>query len=312
MSTRVLIIGGAGFLGSHLVSACVTENMLVRVADIALGTFIKDTPNVERMVGDYSNKEFLDSILNQVDVVIHMAHDSLALQSKRLFDAEYEANIAPTKKLMEACCENSVRKFIFVSSGGTVYGNTLKDKLISENSDTRPISLYGASKLISETIGFFYQAQKNLPLVVARPANAYGPGQQPFRGQGFISTALASALKGQCLNVYGDGGVIRDYIHARDIASALVALINYGKVGETYNIGSGVGTSLRDLIDQYIHPELVDIGIDLEINYQRARGEDLPYNALCIHKIKKHAKFVPQIDLRNGIRETLSWLQKVC
>lgn len=305
---RVLLIGGTGFIGRHLVQACQASGMTVRIADIVPNRDSWEGMGAEYFQGDYRAQEFLDDIIRGMDMVVHLVHDTMLLNLECNMEFEFERNIQPAIRLMDACCAHDIRKLLFISSGGTVYGRSLEDQPISEDARTSPISLYGTSKLMIEKIGFLYYVQKNLPFIVARPGNAYGPGQQPFRGQGFIATAMASALQGRQLEIFGDGSVVRDYIHAHDLAYALVALLIRGQVGEAYNVGTAQGTTLRELLDGYIVPILSEAGYNLDIRYTPARGVDVPYNVLANTKIMNGTAFTPRISLDVGLRETLAWL----
>ena len=307
--TRVLLIGGMGFIGRHLTKACCLEEMCVRVADIVLPEGDANDHNVEYLQGDYRDPEFLQHIVKDVDVVVHLAHDTMLLNLDCNMDIEFNRNVRPAMQLMEACSAQHVSKLLFLSSGGTVYGNHSIREPISEDSPTHPISLYGTSKLMIEQIGFLYHLQKGLPFIVARPSNAYGPGQFPYRGQGFVATAFASALDNKPLNIFGDGSVVRDFVHVRDIAEALVALIKNGRMGETYNVGTALGISMKKLVDDYISPILQEDGHKLNCEYSSARGVDVAYNVISNDKLYRDTGFKPRISLDEGLRETLVWLQ---
>lgn len=307
---RVLLIGGTGFIGRHLVPACLAAGMHVRIADIAPADGWTEM-GVEYIQGDYRAPGLLNRMLDGMDMAVHLAHDTMLLNLDCNMESEFERNIQPAIRLMDACCAHGIKRLLFISSGGTVYGRSLEQRPISEDARTSPISLYGTSKLMIEKIGFLYHAQKDLPFIVARPGNAYGPGQQPFRGQGFIATAMASALEGKSLDIFGDGSVVRDYIHARDLANALISLLRAGKVGEAYNVGTGRGVTLRTLLDEHIVPILAEAGYSLDIRYTPARGVDVPYNVLDVGKIGNGPSFSPAMDLDAGLRETWAWLRTV-
>jgi UDP-glucose 4-epimerase len=308
---RVLLIGGAGFLGQHLSRACCLAKMKVRIADVVLPQVCEAKPDVEYLQGDYRDPAFLRRIVDGADFVIHLAHDTILLDPDHNMDIEFERNIRPAMRLMDACSALAVTKLLFVSSGGTVYGNPASHEPISENTRTNPISLYGTTKLMIEQIGFLNHKQNGLPFVVARPANAYGPGQQPFRGQGFVATAFASVLEDRSLNIFGDGSVIRDYIHARDIADAFLALLQYGVPGEVYNVGTACGISLKSLLDEYISPIVGEDGFKLCCKYTPARNVDVVYNVVANDKLCRDAGFAARISLSEGLRETWNWLKKL-
>lgn len=309
-ASRVLLIGGSGFLGQHLMRACRVAEMNVRVADTVLPSVDLLEHDIEYLQGDYRDPAFLHRIVDGADFVVHLAHDTLVLNADCDMDIEFERNIRPALRMMDTCGALGVTKVLFVSSGGTVYGNRSLHQPISEDTRTHPISLYGTSKLMIEQIGFLYHIQKGLPFVVARPTNAYGPGQQPFRGQGFVATAFASALEGRSLNIFGDGSIVRDYVHVRDVADALVALLQFGLPGEAYNVGTAQGISLRTLLDDYIVPILAEDGLELCCQYTPARGVDVAYNVVANEKMLRDTGFAPRVGLEEGLRETWARLKK--
>ncbi len=306
----VLLIGGVGFIGHYLVRACRAVGMTVRVADVAVPAADTVEEGVEYLQGDYRDESFLHRILDGTEMVVHLVHDTMLLNLDCNMDVEFERNIRPAMRLMDRCCSSGVVKLVFVSSGGTVYGNNLLHKAIPEDAPTHPISVYGMSKLMIEQIGFLYHVQKGLPFVVARPGNGYGPGQHPFRGQGFVATAFGSSLMGRTLTIFGDGSVVRDYIHAFDIAGALVALLHRGRAGEAYNIGTAKGTSLRMLVEDYITPVLAADGYTLVCKYESDRLADVKYNVLANNKLICDTGFSPRVELADGMRETWEWLKK--
>jgi UDP-glucose 4-epimerase len=305
---RVLLIGGTGFIGSHLVEACLSSGMHVRIVGRTANANASHAA-VEYIRGDYGDIELLPRILDGIDMVVHLAHHNLAASRNCDMEADFDQNTRPVIRLMDACCTRHVKRLLFVSSGGAIYGNTRNSGVITEESETLPISVYGTSKLITERIGFLYRLQRDLPFVVARPANAYGPGQRPYRGQGFIATAIASAIQGKKLQIFGDGTSVRDYIHAADIGAALVALLREGHIGEAYNVGTGYGVSLRELLDQYLVPIVHEAGLALDVEYLPPRAVDVSYNVLSTKKLQTTTGFKPKIAFKEGLRETLIWLR---
>lgn len=306
----VLLIGGMGFIGHYLVRTCRAAGMGVRVADMVLPTADAAEHGVEYLQGDYRDEAFLRRIVDGADKVVHLAHDTMLLNLDCNMDGEFERNIRPATRLMDICCDSGVAKLVFVSSGGTVYGNNALHKAIPEDAPKHPISIYGVSKLMIEQVGFLYHIQKHLPFVVARPGNAYGPGQLPFRGQGFVATAFGSSLESRPLTIFGDGSIVRDYIHALDIADALVALLLHGRAGESYNVGTALGTSLEALINNYIAPIIATDGHTLACKYEPGRRADVTYNVLANDKLLCDTGFYPRIKLADGMRETWEWLKK--
>jgi UDP-glucose 4-epimerase len=309
INKRVLLIGGSGFIGKHLTKACISAGMQVRVADAIspIGTVANN--DIEYIKGDYRETDFLLRILANVDYVIHLAHDTMLLNIDCNMSLETDRNILPAIHLMDICSTSNIQNLLFVSSGGTVYGNRTTQAPILENSTTRPVSVYGTTKLMIEQLGFLYHAQKNLPFTVARPGNAYGQGQLPFRGQGFVATAFASAHLGRALSVFGDGSIVRDYIHVIDIADALVAILKYGRAGEAYNIGTAIGTSLRTMLENFICPILAKDQLTLNYSYEAGRRADVGKNVLSDNKLMVETGFSPKITLEEGLNHTWEWMK---
>ena len=306
---KVLLIGGAGFIGKQLAHACDVADMKVIILDTCEPVAFVKNDNIEFIEGDYRDVARLAEIVDNLDYVVHLAHDTILLDVACDMKVEIERNILPAIKLMEICSASNISKLLFVSSGGTVYGNPELFEPVTENNSTHPVSVYGATKLMIENLGFLYYLQRGLPFLVVRPANAYGQGQRPFLGQGFVATAFASAKLGQPISIFGDGSVVRDYIHVTDIANAMVALLAHGNVGNAYNVGTSAGMSLRALIDDYIKPIVTSEGYDLVCDYEPQRKADVVYNVLSNAKLLSDTGFVPKIDLANGLKMTWDWVK---
>lgn len=312
--TAVVLIGGGGFIGRHVAAACLSSGIDVRIADVH---DVKRAPapadglpdGVEMRVGDYRDHAFLAEVVKGMDAVVHLAHDAMHLNGQCDMAAEYERNILPAVRLMEACLDAAVQRFVFVSSGGTVYGNQPAGTPIKESCQTNPISLYGTAKLSIEHIAQLYFTQRQLPAVIVRPANAYGAGQLPFRGQGLVPTAFASALHNKKVNIFGDGGTVRDYVHVKDIAQGIVHAIRAGRLGSAYNIGSGEGVSTRQILTDYVRPLVESDGLVLDVDYLEARKADVEYNVLDCSKLYDHTGFAPTVPLDWGMRDVWKWLK---
>ena len=308
MSIHTCVIGGTGFIGSHFVHALsVLGRRITVIGRNAVPTRVLPKKTTY-LAGDYSDTYFLRGVLRNVQEVICLAHNSVP---KTSFDdpvSDILGNLPGAVKLFETAADLGIRKLIFVSSGGTVYGPASRLPL-SEESPTRPISPYGISKLAMENYAFMYHAIRGLPVVCARPANAYGEGQLPFTGQGFIATAMAAVLRGEEIVLYGENGTIRDYVHVTDVASGIVALLNNGTAGECYNIGSGIGINNREVL-QAIAPLAGAAGLEVKIRVVPPRGFDVPANILDCTKIKNETGWGEIVTIDNGIRRTWDWLRE--
>lgn len=297
---RCCVIGGAGFIGRPVVQLLKEAGREVVIID--RGPAPAKEVGVTYYQGDYTDRSFLETVLADVDEVIHLAYASIP---KTSFDdpfADLLQNVPPALVLFDVAAAVHVRKLVVISSGGTVYGHA-QSLPISETHPTNPISPYGITKLAIEKYAGLYFELKGLPVVVVRPANAYGEEQRPFTGQGFIATAVASVLQGKEITVFGETGGIRDYIHVQDIASGIVAALEYGTPGECYNLGTGVGTSTKEIIEKlgtYAQAK----SLSIHAKYQPARKFDVVGNILDITKITQETGWKPTITLDEGLQKT--------
>ena len=168
---------------------------------------------------------------------------------------------------------------ILVSSGGTVYGEATHLP-IREDHPTNPISPYGVTKLTLEKYAHLYATTHGLKVICLRPANAFGVGQRPHAGQGFVSTAIASCLRGQPIKVFGQRGTVRDYIYVSDIAAGIVCALDRGRLSETYNLGSGAGQSNMDVVEAFM-PLMREIGCEARVEHLPERVFDVQTNVLA-------------------------------
>jgi len=191
---------------------------------------------------------------------------------------------------------------MLVSSGGTVYGHS-QYLPIDEAHSNDPVSPYGISKLVAEKYALFFHRMEGLPVVVVRPSNPYGVGQIGQNQQGFIGAAIHALVKGTPLEVYGERGTIRDYIYITDLASGMVAALEKGLTGETYNIGTGVGHDNIQVL-ALVEEVLSGVGKDLQVIHKNARPFDVQANVLDARKLGGISGWTPIFGLRQGIEAT--------
>jgi UDP-glucose 4-epimerase len=299
---RTCVIGGSGFIGRYLVAALLSTGREVLV----LGRQSKRPQHLHGAAHyiscDYGEKSGLRRAISDCDEVIDLAYATVPQASfaNPIFDLQ--ANLAPSVSLMEEARDHgSLRRLVIISSGGTVYGPV--DRLpIIEGDGTSPISPYGITKLTIEHYALMFHRLADLPVTIVRPANAYGVGQKPFTGQGFIATAMGHILRREQIPIFGESGTIRDYIHVRDVAYGILRATEHGKSGEIYNLGSGVGRSNRDVL-KTIEPLAKRDGFDISIHCVKPRGFDVPANVLSSCKLMNDANWLPQVSFEDGIRE---------
>jgi UDP-glucose 4-epimerase len=304
---RCLIIGGAGFIGSHLCEALLAEDHKVTVFDR------REAPNLEWLrqkgvvlsIGSFFNAEDLQHALEDQEIVFHLLSTTVPQTSNEDPAYDVETNIIGTLKFLDEVRKSSVKKVIFASSGGTVYGIP-KEIPIQENHPTDPTSSYGIGKLIIEKYLHLYWILHGLDYCILRIANAYGERQRPSPTQGVIPVFLERALGNHEVIVWGDGSVMRDYIFVTDIAHALTKTLSYSGEIKIFNIGSGQAHSLSDVI---LAIERVT-GRPLRVKYTTGRPFDVPISVLDISRAKSYLNWVPTISLFEGIARMYAWMLK--
>ncbi len=302
-----LVTGGNGFIGAHLVDALVQAGYQVRVLDLfgrRYGTLPRE---VEHIQGDMSTDYAVRESLAGMDIVFHLAWTSIHEVATRDPQSDIETNLMPSVRLINACYQSDVQKVVFLSSGGTVYGAG-KYLPIDEGHPTDPISAYGITKLAVEKYLQMYHHLYGLRYVILRPSVPYGPGQDPRRRQGAISTFLSRVAQGEPIEIWGDGSVVRDYFYIDDLVTAIVAAATAELTGvPVFNIGGGRGYSLDDLVAIM---ERV-IGRKASVEYQPGRPFDVPALVLDTARAEEVLKWSPQVDLPVGIERTWEWIRKL-
>jgi UDP-glucose 4-epimerase len=305
---RLCIIGGAGFIGSHLVRLLIPSRSITVIGRNPAPT--RPLPaEIQYLAGDYGDGYFLRGALQRMDEVIVLAHSTVP---KTSFDepvSDILSNLPTAVTLFETAAEYGIKKLVFVSSGGTVYGKSSAFPIVEEHA-TNPISPYGITKLAIEKYALMYKELKQLPALCVRPANAYGEGQFPFSGQGFVAAAIASVLKQRDIVIFGEEGTIRDYIHVADVASGIAAALEHGVPGSCYNIGTGVGRSNRDVV-KAITPFAEAAGLAPKIAVQPSRSFDVPVSVLDSSKLAGETGWKPEVPFEEGIARTWRWLTSI-
>jgi UDP-glucose 4-epimerase len=299
---RTCVIGGGGFIGRYLVEALVASGRGVLV----LGRRSERPADLSRSAVysacDYTDRSSLRSKISDCDEIVDLAYATVPQTSFANPIYDLQANLAPCVGLFEEVRDiGRLRRLVVTSSGGTVYGPAV-DLPISEEDRTSPISPYGITKLTIERYALMFHVLSGLPVTIVRPANAYGLGQRPFTGQGFIATAMGRILKREPVTIFGEHGTIRDYIHVRDVASGIVCALESGRAGEIYNVGSGVGRSNREVVNS-IRPFADAVGLPVEIDCVKPRGFDVPSNVLNCGKLSSHTNWHPRVPFDEGLLE---------
>jgi UDP-glucose 4-epimerase len=299
----ILVVGGSGFIGSNLVSHLIENNQNVRVLDRSVKPYIKQLPEVEYIYGDFADRQLLDNSLKGIDIVYHLVSGSNPSTSNANPVNDIETNLVTTVNFLQACVDNSVKRVIFASSGGTVYG--LPKKLpVDENHSTNPICSYGINKLAIEKYLNLFHYLYGLDYCILRISNPYGYGQNPQGQVGAITLFLDKIFRQTPILIWGNGQTVRDYIYIDDVVNSFY-LSQYNNTQEKIlNISSGYGISLNELINkirQVIHH-------DIKVNYTDSRKLDIPVNYLANDRAKKVLNWQPKTSLEDGIFMTWQWI----
>ncbi len=305
---HVLIIGGNGFIGRNLTRYFTNAGDKV--------TVIGRSVSYEPVAGEsfYSIQEtglnLIAGYLNQSDdyVVIDLAYTSVPNTS---FDdpvKDFSENLYNVIRHLEFAKRIPVAKYIYISSGGTVYGNVASSP-INEDCSNFPLSPYGITKMACERYVNLYHQVHGLNTGIVRPANIYGPGQKPFRGQGFVSTALGLAYKGEPAHVFGDGTHERDYLFIDDFCDGLNDIIKHGQSGHIYNLGSAQGVSTNQVVAR-INDLLHNEQIMLEVQHYPNRPFDVRSNVLDYSKVNALNGWRPKTTFNDGIAITQKWIRE--
>lgn len=301
-----IILLGAGFIGFHL-SKALHERAELVVINRSGVMEAQRFPGVTYIQGDCTNEQLLKQVIRPDDVVVFLAYNSVPKTSFEEPLKDINENLPMAVSIFNVVKDIPIKKIIYISSGGTIYGKTPEASPICEKHSTNPISPYGITKLSIEKYAHFYAALFNLPVIIARPSNPFGEHQLPFKGQGFIATAIASMLRGQDITIFGKHGTIRDYLYIDDLTSALVALIfRTTPFGEIYNIGSGQGMSNIDILNE-LQPYAIASGVRFNTVFQPERSFDVPYNVLNPSKLMQLG-WKPATSFQEGLKRTYNWI----
>jgi len=298
---KTIVIGGAGFIGSLVSQALIASGREVTVVGRRPPGAHTDALACAYRCADLGNRAQMREILEPGCEVIDLAYATVPKTSYGDPVFDLLANLPGSVGLLEEAMAVGVRRLLLVSSGGTVYGPpcTLP---IPESHPTAPISPYGITKLTIDHYALMFHHTRDLPVVVVRPANAYGVQQRSRTGQGFLAAAIDAILSRREIEIYGDAGTIRDYIHVSDVASGILAALDFGKDGEIYNLGTGIGASNLDVI-ALLRPSAEAAGHTIQVRHLPSRRFDVEANVLDARKLCSACGWRPDVSLQRGLSE---------
>lgn len=304
---RCVVLGGTGFIGSHLVNALVEQGHDVASLTRHLplqNTILTDTAvsKVRWQVGDYQNREDIRKLLEGNEVCFHLISSSLPSNSNKDPSWDVRTNVCSSLDVMEEAVAAGVKKVFFISSGGTIYGEA-QTLPIPEDHPLEPTCSYGVTKLAIEKYLALFERLHGLQYQIVRLANPYGPGQDVNKAQGAVSVFIERNRNHLPIDIWGDGSIVRDYIYIDDAIKGIMALAQYAGPEKIFNIGSGVGTSLLELLEEIA----LCINPVSEVRFLAARQFDIKYNVLDITKARNLLAFSPDTSLQNGVKKTIEW-----
>lgn len=304
---KVLVIGGCGFIGSHVVDALLRHDLDVRVYDRRHEAFREPLANVEYVLGDIADTTAIFEAMAGVTAVLHLA--SMTVPSTSNLDpvADITGNLIATVRLLEMIRASEVSRIVYLSSGGTVYGIP-ETVPVKETHPLRPISSYGIVKVAIESYMFMENQLHGLEHVVLRASNPYGPRQGHTGIQGIIGTHLWRIARKEPIEIWGDGSIVRDFIHVRDLAELCVRAALSDIIG-CYNAGSGEGVSVRQIVEEIDRAVQADGGGAVAPVFKPGRAYDVPRIELDMARAEQAFSWTPQIGLSEGIAETWQWVK---
>lgn len=296
---NVLILGSNGFIGKHL------ANSLYGKGHKIIGFGRKAVPTnsfcSHYIQGDFASYSQFRQLLNdfEIDIVYQLISTSVPNSETNLIQQGIEDNVFPTLRLLdEMRLSKQTKSIVFSSSGGTIYGNPPSQIKLSEEDSTNPICSYGVQKLMIENYLRLFSIEHNLKCISARISNPYGMDGAKGESQGIIPILIRKNFNQEEITLFGN--TVRDYIHVTDVADCLSRFANLKTTSCTINVGSGIGTSLLQLVD------MIEFHSGIKFNKIRKlqkRHFDIQYNVLDIRKSKKLLGWEPKISLDNGIEE---------
>lgn len=292
---KTLLVGGTGFLGKNLIARFQHDSRPFKVVSrsVVEPEFAADTC----FKADIRDGTCWDTLLSDVDTIIHLVHSTHPASSMQNISEDIISNIPPSVMLMQAAIRHGVRRLIFISSGGTVYG--IPQYLpIDEDHPTDPICSYGITKLaIEKYLAMFSTLHPSLTGIILRLSNPYGPFQQTCTGQGVISHFLARVSQNLPLTIWGDGNVTRDFIHIDDVMRAITMILDTHIDSAVFNLSSGYGLTINQIVD------VISSVTGKNVLTERHPGRviDIPHVVLDPTKIKKTLQWEPKITINEGV-----------
>lgn len=304
---KITIFGGGGFIGSAIADRLLLDGHELRVFErprvVPYRVFVAKE-RVEWLTGDLMSVHDVSTAISGVDVVMHLVSTTLPKSSNDDPIYDVQSNLVATLQLLNAMVAQKVKKIVFISSGGTVYGNP-SYLPIDEKHPTEPLVSYGITKLAIEKYLLMYQGLHGIKANIMRVSNPFGNRQRVETAQGAVAVFLGRALQGKPIEIWGDGSVSRDYLYVSDVADAFARAAAYEGPKSVFNISSGQGTSLNEVIG------LIErvLGASIARSYSPGRAFDVPVSILDNTVARDELGWSPKISLEEGIVQTAAYMR---
>ena len=295
---RILVMGGAGFIGKAICRYLLRMGHEVRILDLA-PTCPSELEGATYIAGSFLDPATLAEAVADRDCCFHLVSTTLPASSNQNIMFDLETNLRGGVAFLEAATKARISRVVFLSSGGTVYGVPATVP-ITEDHPLRPICAYGVSKAAMENYLHLFFQLRSLDYRILRLANPYGPGQSPVTGQGVISAFLDRVSRRVPIEIWGDGRIVRDFIFIDDVVDAICTAALTQTDVKIFNVGSGKGCSILDLL------RLVERVVERKavIEFKPARGFDVPVNVLDSSSIRNVLGWAPKYSLHEGLGRT--------
>lgn len=306
--SKCIVLGANGFIGSHVVDALLAQGHGVRALvrpQADMRNLVEAMGDIEVLRGDFFNADDLCRAMAGMDCVVHLVSTTIPASSNEDMAHDVETNVMGHIRMLDIARQAGVRKIVFASSGGTVYGPP-QSLPVTETHPTMPICSHGVAKRAAEMYLHLYHHLHGLDYAVLRFANPYGPRQNPVSGQGAIAAFLWRCLTGEPISIWGNGSVARDFFYIGDLVRAVLAAVEKETPSKIYNIGSGAPHTLNEVLDIV----RAATGRTPDVRYLPARKFDVPVNFLDISRARQELSWQPQISFEEGMSRTWEYLQR--
>lgn len=300
--TRVLVTGGAGFIGSHIAHALTPDADVTVYDSLASGDRSNVPAEATFVEADVRDGDALDRAVEAADVVFHEAAMVSVARSVEEPLASHDVTAASTLAVLEAARRHDAR--VVLASSAAIYGQPETTPIV-EPASKRPTSPYGLDKLAADHYARLYHDLYGLETVALRYFNVYGPGQPPGEYAGVISVFAEQALADEPITVEGDGAQTRDFVHVSDVVRANLLAATTDAVGEAYNVATGDPISIRRLAERI--RALSDS--DSSIVHDDARPGDIRHSAGSIDRAREQLDFEPTVSISDGLAQTIEWFR---